>query len=500
MGYIGGSLQEAFVERIRGVDRERLLAVPIDVGKRTAAALVCDFYGQLVVAPFSFGLDERGLELFVRAVATAEAERGSAWVRVGLESAGHYHQTLLARLRDLAFDVSVLNPAQVKGNRAQDLLRSLKTDERDLGAMAELLIRGKGRPVGHVDEAMATQAAICAHRRRKVKARTAVKNHVHKGLDLVFPGLSGCFDDILGTKVGRLLLTEGMDPSRVRRLGPERLRGFCRHRGGGAPPCQGRPGRGGRQEAFALPEAIAATHAGVLRSDVALLAYLDREIAAAEQALAEVLPHTPAAVLTTMPRVAVVRASAYGAALGDPTRFTNPGQVYRLSGLVPRLCESAGRRRAGTRISREGKAELREAILDLGKALRQGHPNFARYAGDLEARASVRAWSRAPSGTGRTGWRSRWCVTRCRSTRIAGGDEMADGRVMAERARPCSTSLVHQGKPATRGRPRGSRRRRRSRDRRRDRYGAFGTPPPSMTPDPSSSGSTHVVAWATASR
>ncbi len=37
MGYIGGGLHRAFVERIRGVEPERLLAVPIDVGKHTAA-------------------------------------------------------------------------------------------------------------------------------------------------------------------------------------------------------------------------------------------------------------------------------------------------------------------------------------------------------------------------------------------------------------------------------------------------------------------------------
>lgn len=37
-------------------------------------------------------------------------------------------------------------------------------------------------------------------------------------------------------------------------------------------------------------------------------------------------------------------------------------------------------------ISREGKVELREAIIDLGKALRQGHPDFARYAADLLSR------------------------------------------------------------------------------------------------------------------
>src|SRR4051812_3576016 len=148
MGYIGGGLHRSFVERIRDVQREQLLAVPIDVGKHTAAALVCDFFGEVVVAPFTFRLDGEGLEIFARAVATAEDRRQANWTRIGLEQAGHYHQVLLARLLDRGFDVALLNPAQVKENRAQDLLRSLKSDARDLGAMAELLIRGKGRPAG----------------------------------------------------------------------------------------------------------------------------------------------------------------------------------------------------------------------------------------------------------------------------------------------------------------------------------------------------------------
>ncbi len=50
MGYIGGAEQAKFVERIRNAERERLLAAPIDVGKTTAAALVCDFWGEIVTA------------------------------------------------------------------------------------------------------------------------------------------------------------------------------------------------------------------------------------------------------------------------------------------------------------------------------------------------------------------------------------------------------------------------------------------------------------------
>jgi hypothetical protein len=53
----------------------------------------------------------------------------------------------------------------------------------------------------------------------------------------------------------------------------------------------------------------------------------------AEAELAQILPRTPAKILTTIPHVAVVRASNYGGAVGDVTRFRNASQVYRLSGL-----------------------------------------------------------------------------------------------------------------------------------------------------------------------
>ena len=46
MGFIGGGLRERFVDRVKDVDAGRLLAEPIDVGKRSAAAMVCDFWGR----------------------------------------------------------------------------------------------------------------------------------------------------------------------------------------------------------------------------------------------------------------------------------------------------------------------------------------------------------------------------------------------------------------------------------------------------------------------
>jgi transposase len=54
--FAGGNAQAGYVDRIRGLEPQRCLVVPVDVGKRAAAALVADHYGQIITAPFEFDL------------------------------------------------------------------------------------------------------------------------------------------------------------------------------------------------------------------------------------------------------------------------------------------------------------------------------------------------------------------------------------------------------------------------------------------------------------
>lgn len=136
---------------------------------------------------------------------------------------------------------------------------------------------------------------------------------------------------------------------------------------------------GAARVALRLPEAERAALGQVLAADVALLGRLEAEIAAAETALAEVLTDTPAAVLASLPGVAVVRASNYGAGIGDPARFPDAAAAYRAAGLVPASYESAGRTRSRQQISREGSVELRQAIIELGRGLAQHEPDFRDY-------------------------------------------------------------------------------------------------------------------------
>ena len=71
MRFVGGDLQGEFMTRVRGVDPRRCLAVPVDVGKWAAMALVADHHGEVVVAPFTFNLDEPGVRRLLSVIEVA---------------------------------------------------------------------------------------------------------------------------------------------------------------------------------------------------------------------------------------------------------------------------------------------------------------------------------------------------------------------------------------------------------------------------------------------
>jgi len=247
----------------------------------------------------------------------------------------------------------------------------------------------------------------------------ALANQVIGQLDLVFPGLDGCFGDLLGARAGRVLVTDICDPDRVCRQGVEGLRRFLARRGVALSRPKASQVLEAARVALRLPDAERAALGRVLAADVALLSSLEAEIVAAEVALEEVLVATPAGTLTSMPGVAVVRASNYGAAIGDPARFPNAAAAYRAAGLVPTMHASAGRSRAGQHISREGSVELRQAIIELGRGLAQHDPDFGDYRRRLLSAGKPR-WRRLPSATERTAWPSPCSGTRRSTTGLDG--------------------------------------------------------------------------------
>ncbi|TDO46553.1 transposase [Kribbella sp. VKM Ac-2571] len=298
------------------------VVVAVDVGKRSVALSVTDAGRHRVLGPVEFEMTRSALASVVGQVRGVLPDDG-AWVKVGVEACGHYHQPLLAPSAwPSGWEVLELNPGHVCEQRRVMGRRRVKTDAFDLEAITELLLAGAGVPVTTRELVLGELRAWTAHRTRRVAVRTATKNQ------------------LLGQ------VTAARE---------------------------------------ALPTADAAVARRVVATDLRLLNELERQICTAEQELAMLLPASPFRTLTSVPGWGVVRAANYAGALGDPRRWPGPAQIYRASGLSPAQYESAGRRRDGA-ISREGSVVLRRALIDLGVGLWLNDPAAKQYAAGLKAR------------------------------------------------------------------------------------------------------------------
>jgi transposase len=366
---------------INGAPVMAATVVAVDVGKNRAVLSVTDAERRRLLDPVEFAMTAPGVTAVLRRVC---AVLPVAAVKVGVEAAGHYHRPLLrCAVWPAGWQVLELSPARVAEQRRVQGRRRVKTDAIELEAITELVLAGHGMPVTAREAAVTELTGWAMHRSRRVQTRTATKNQLLAQLDRCFAGLTVVLPDVLGTRVGRLVAAEFADPHRLAALGVTRFVRFAANRG-----LRVRRSAADRLVAAAraaLPSTEAQVARQVLADDLVLLACLDAQIAAAEAKMAKLLPETAFAPLTTVPGWGTVRASNYGAAVGDLDRWPGARQLYRASGLSPAQYESAGKRRDGS-ISREGSVALRRALIDLGIGLWHADPAARRYGQRLRAR------------------------------------------------------------------------------------------------------------------
>jgi len=120
-------------------------------------------------------------------------------VRVGVEAAGHYHRPLATPAVWPGWQVVQLNPAHVSEQRRVMGRRRIKTDALDLEAITELLLAGRGVPVGEPSTVITELTAWVGLRRRRVSTRVATRNQLLSQLDRCFPGLTLALPNVLGS-------------------------------------------------------------------------------------------------------------------------------------------------------------------------------------------------------------------------------------------------------------------------------------------------------------
>jgi transposase len=140
-----------------------------------------------------------------------------------------------------------------------------------------------------------------------------------------------------------------------------------------------------RWKRLLAPPADAELRAQRLGRDIERWLGLREDIAALEAQIGELLAGTDGQILTTLNGVAVVRAAAFAAHTLPIERWPTPEQLFSATGLAPASYQSASVTRRG-RISRQGLAEHRDALMGIAWGLSQHSPAFRRRDGEYRAR------------------------------------------------------------------------------------------------------------------
>jgi transposase len=357
------------------------LVVAVDPGKVMNRVWVSDGSG-LLANPASMPVSREGIASLELLVTTHGP--GHEQMVFAIEATGSLHRAWASELdRRHPGTVRLFAPSETKAARTQLGSGRFKTDDRDCAALTYMARQGAGRPWAE-EVAVDTLRAVVRHRHGLVADRKVIQQRLHDQLNALAPGLSAPAGH------GRSLALE--QPSGAAVLACAAA--FA----GRAPTVRSLQARASgrfttadarywadRWRGCLPPPHDADLRAERLGRDLSRFHTLQADIAALEAQLEQLLARTDGQVLTTLPGVAVVRASAFAAHSLPISRFPDAEHLYSATGLAPALYESATIRRRG-RISRQGLAEHRDALMGIAWGLSRFSPSFAERDAEYRAR------------------------------------------------------------------------------------------------------------------
>jgi transposase len=381
---------------LRELEGDRLV-VAVDPGKVSHRVWLADRERGLVGEPVTVANSRSGIEQLVGLVGEVDPV-------FAVEATGSLHRAFAGELeRRWPGALRLFAPSETQAARAQIGARRFKTDDRDCAALVWLARQGAGRPA--VDSPVQAMLAAVAHRRQLILALKPLRQRLHDQLNALAPGLSAPGGHgralLLDTPTGRAVLAcavdfEGRAPT-TRSL---------KARAQGRLTDTTAAFWSARWKDCLAPPADAALRAQRLARDVERFWSLREDIAFVDAQLEQLLANSAGQVLTSLPGVQVVRASAFAAHSLPIKRFPTPEHLYSATGLAPASYQSATVRKRGA-ISRTGLPEHRDALMGIAWGLGQFAPAFQARRRELNQRglSGIRARVALARHACRLSWR-----------------------------------------------------------------------------------------------
>lgn len=394
-----GRRSRLFRDILNGVEPNEMLFGAIDVAKYQPKAGIFEYFGDIIIDPFFFTPDYRGIEEVCANAEKALAMTGKKKVVFGVENTGHYQDAIIKLLKSKGHTVLAINAATTSQER-KSLLDYSKTDDIDLHAIALAITSGKVTfnqlPTGIKGELL----YLTRIRRILVQERAKALVMMRNILDHFWPYIQGVpeiidgkptlhkpFDD-LQTKTFLEFMTlvpmpsvalafgeDGLHQLSLEhhlQLGQERIKLILQS----------------ARLAEPLEEAMLKHYVYHTGFEVDNIRRLNKEIESLEKQIESLFVRTAGVLLLSIPQIGVTTGAEYMAEVGlDLERYHSSSAIIKLAGTNPVPNSSAGH--SGQMcISKQGNPWLRATVTQIGRNLieRGGNPYFTAFVQHLSCR------------------------------------------------------------------------------------------------------------------
>ena len=351
------------------------LIVAIDRAKYHPKALICDYQGTILEAPFTFGPHQPGVNTVIQRAETWRVHVGATQVLVGIEPTGHYHEPVVRQLTAQGWAVRPLSPTMTAEERQADHRRA-KTDPIDLMAIARCVLNARGSEQPLPSGLPAALRAVSRSRRIMVRQQTRIKNLIRSVVDQTFleyqgfqePGQEATPKPLLDlwSRTGRIWIRELPLPQDYRQLERADLSLLNRREKLRLPESTLDRLWTAAGRAFPVPDEVAPVWRAHLERLYELYSTVTTLIARYEQDQEALLVQTEALAWLTTPGIGVITAAESYGEWSTLTRATSPKKLVKYGGLDPNIHGSGNRPDRYGAISYQGSRWFRAALCQAG--------------------------------------------------------------------------------------------------------------------------------------
>jgi transposase len=300
--------------------------------------MLCDFYGNVLVAPTVVahtGNDfAAALAQLQEAVRTHELKD----LLVAVERTGRYHHLPKQAFANAGYEVRIVHPFATKQFR-QPSDPGNKTDDTDLAAIHRATVSGFALREAERDEMWTTLQLLERHRRDIVFKTSALCAQIREHLEAALPGYAACFENLWDSPVAWPIVAVFDSPQAIRQAGSSGLADCLRQ-------SHVRFQHRTLEAILAWANAAASPElAAPIRRRIALDLNQDRlcktaEIQGLERELAAFLVRTPYVLLLSWPGINVVSAAELAGEMGPIQHYASGRCITGRAGLRPARYQS----------------------------------------------------------------------------------------------------------------------------------------------------------------